>query len=118
MQCDTRQVPGLSERKAFRFGKPQGDVALDREVRKEIEILEHDADVAAQLSQSRARAVGPVAIEKDLAAVRPLQAVDAAQKRGLARAAAADDGNDFTGLDAQRDVVQRDVPAEALKDAA
>jgi len=69
--------------------------------RKKVEILEHDADVAPERSQPRARVVDTTIIEKNFAPVRNFQSVDAAQQRGLARPAPPDDGDDLSGLDRQ-----------------
>ena len=96
-----RQLLGLRERQAPGHGGPKRDVALDRKVRKQIEALEHDADLAPERLQAGARALHPTPVEHDFAAVRHFQAVDAAKQRGLARAAAPDDGHDFAGLDCQ-----------------
>src|SRR6202790_786396 len=92
-----RPLLGFRERQAPGHGGPKRDVALDRKVRKQIEALEHNADLAPERLQARARALHPTPVEHDFAAIRHFQAVDAAKQRGLARAAAPDDGYDFTG---------------------
>src|SRR5882757_172190 len=50
----------------------------------------------------------------DVPGVGPLQQVDAAQQRALARPARADDGDDLAGGDLHGDVVHHDMVAELL----
>ena len=77
----------------------QGDVALDREVREQVEALEDDADALAQGAQVGAGIVHHGAVESDGTSLNGLQPVHAAQHRALARARAADDGDDLALLD-------------------
>src|SRR2546430_6224924 len=86
---------------------PDDRVGKHRTPGKEIIGLEHEAAVAAW---SRDRA----AVEFDLPGACRLEAGDDAQKRGLAAARGADDGNEFTALDHEVDVVQRLQFAERL----
>jgi len=99
-------------------GRTQRDVALDREMREEVVALEDDADLAAQRLETARRRREDLAVEGDGAAVRPLQPVDAAQERRLARTAAADDGDDLSGLDGERDLVKHAMGAERLRNAS
>src|SRR5882757_9637521 len=85
-----------------------------REMREQVERLEHHADMAAQLAQSRLRRRHVFTAETDAAAVGSLQAVDAAQQRALARAAGAADRDDFAGADGEVDRLQHLERAEAL----
>ncbi len=94
----------------------QGDVLLDAEMGEEVETLEHDADMLAQLAQVGARIVHHGAVERHRAALDRLQAVHAAQHGALARAGAADDGDDLALLDFQRHAVQHRVLPVALDD--
>ena len=71
-------------------------------------MLENHADVLARLAQlflAHDRHV--LAIDDDLAGGRTLEHVDAADQRGLARAAEADDTEDLAALDRQVDALER-----------
>ena len=62
----------------------QRDVALHVQVRKQVELLEHDAHALAELPQPGHGGVDMLAADADLAVVHVLQRVQAAQQRGLA----------------------------------
>jgi hypothetical protein len=68
-------------------------------VREEVEALEHDADVLAELAQVGGGIVHHRAVEGDGAALDRLQPVHAAQHGALAGARAADDGDDLALFD-------------------
>ena len=71
-------------------------------------MLEDHADLlaaAADLRRGKRRHVLPM--EKDLAGGRPLQQVQAAHERALARAGQADDAENIAFFDIQRHVAQR-----------
>ena len=77
--------------------------------RDEIKRLEHHADPAPELPQAlagQARDIGAVYCQR--AGCDLMHAVDGTQQRGLARAGTANDGDEFTVIDAQADVVQAD----------
>ncbi len=79
-------------------------------MRIEGEGLEHHRGVA-----DADRDVGDVpAVEQNHAGIRPFDAGDDAQQRGLARAAGAQDGEKFTRLDGELGAAQRLDGAEAL----
>jgi hypothetical protein len=63
--------------------RPEGDVLSNRQMRKQREILEDEADAAAMGGY----VVNPLAAKQDVAAVGFLKAGDEPQKRRLARAA-------------------------------
>ena len=83
-------------------------------MREEVVALEDDADLLAQLAQVGRGVVDRLAVEHDPSALDRLEPVDAAQHGALARARAADDGDDLAGLDRERDAVEHGVGAEAL----
>lgn len=71
-------------------------------------MLEDHADVLARLAQlflAHGRHV--LAVDDDLAGRRALEHVDAADQRGLARAAETDDTEDLAALDRQVDTLER-----------
>jgi len=84
-----------------------GEHVLDHaRARDEVKRLEYHADPAPELPQAlagQARDVG--AVHHQRAGGDLVHAVDGAQQRGLARAGAADDGDEFAVVDAQTDVV-------------
>ena len=81
-----------------------------RVVREEIELLKNEAEIVADLLELRlvgvdggavvARARGVVPVKADLAGVDALEQRGAAQQRGFAAAARADDGHDLALFDA------------------
>ena len=87
-----------------------GEHILDHAcARDEVKRLEYHADPAPELPQplaGKARDVGTV--HGQCAGGDLVHAVDGAQQRGLARAGAADDGDEFAVVDTQTDVVQAD----------
>src|SRR5947208_3357006 len=92
---------------------------LDRERARARQL---DGDALAQPTwpaREDEHAVGPwsldgAAIELDCPGARRVEAGDNAQKRGLAAARGADDGNELTALDREVDVAQRLQFAERL----
>jgi hypothetical protein len=63
--------------------------------------LKHDADALAQLAQVGRWIIDGLPADDDASALDRFEAVDAAQHGAFARAGAADDGNNFAGLDVQ-----------------
>ena len=89
-----------------------------RQMRKQVVALEDHADVAVQGAERRAATADMAAVDDDLARIDRLQAVDAPEKRALAGAGPADDGDDLALLDVEIDAVEDDVAAVALRDVA
>ena len=98
-------------------------------MRPQVEVLEHHADLAAQLAQSprrhrlsRAVLAGLVADElafdPDLAFVVSFEEVDAAQQRALARAARSDQTNNLGARELEIDAVEHFQRAKAFGHAA
>ena len=85
-------------------------------MREQVEALEHDADVAAQRVEVDAGAADAVVVQADLAALDRLQAVDAAQQRGLAAARGADQADDLVRLDVEAEALEHLEGAVALVD--
>lgn len=94
----------------------QHDVATDRLVREEIELLEDHTDLQPQGFQMQ------IIVEKLRAGDRygtgrnRLQPVDAAKQGRFSRAALADDGDDLAGLHIKVDAFQNLVAAIAFAD--
>src|SRR4029077_4674813 len=75
-------------------------------MRIEVELLENHADFGADPGDIGCYVVNARTIDRNLAAINPLEAVDAAQKRTLSGDAGATDDHDLAGLDAKADVVE------------
>ena len=92
----------------------QHDVSLGREVREQVEVLEHHAHFGAHLVDVGLLRGDLGVLEEDAAARGLLQQVHAAQKRGLARAGRAQDHHHLAAADVQVDAAQHLVVAERL----
>ena len=91
-------------------------VLQNRQMRKQVEALEDDADLLAQLAQVGRGVVDLRAVDADDPGLYRLQPVDAAEHRALARAGAADHRDDLALGDIERDVLQHLDRAVALVD--
>ena len=121
-----RDPLGLGPGAALDLGQAEHDVVERGHVREQVEALEDHADPGAlgrdrALAQPLAPAAGEaiadrLAVDHDLALVVLLEQVDAAQQRGLARAAGADDRHDFALADLEVDALEDLGRAEALVD--
>ena len=90
-----------------------GQIFGHAEMRKQLKILEHHADPAAQLGQVGFGVVHRQTIDKDLTLLERLQRVDGFDQRGFAGARGAADHHDLAFFDAGGAVVQhlhRTVP--------
>ena len=87
-------------------------------VGEEVELLKDHADAGAVARQVEARRADGLAAVLDRAAVGRFEAVHAAQQRGLAGAAGADDAHDLAGAHVEVDVAQHAVVAEGLAQVA
>ncbi|AIE23223.1 hypothetical protein KPNIH1_13485 [Klebsiella pneumoniae subsp. pneumoniae KPNIH1] len=83
-------------------------------MRKEIEVLKHHADGAADLPGLGIAVGDGHAPELDAPLLVPLKTIDAAQQGAFARAAAADDRDYFPHVDIQIDALQHMVVAVVL----
>ena len=96
-----------------------GDVLIDRARLHEVEVLKDHADLPSRRAQLPFRILRQILpVQDDLAGRGPLQQVDAAHQRGLARAGEADDAEDFAVPDGQRhipDCVHVFLPRAGLK---
>jgi hypothetical protein len=119
LRKERRHGPGqFAERDpelCFERGVPERDVLGDGEVRKEVQLLEDDADAGA------AGLVGPrpcdgAAAEEDLAGVRLRDSREDARQRALARAVLAAEGVHLPGPKLPGDVVQGPNAAVVLGD--
>ena len=120
------QRGGLRFRKrlAAHTHRGQADVVQHRLVREQVELLEHHADTFAHTGKALFFAQFPVrlagqlaAIDDDAAFLESLQAVHAADQRGLARPAGADDDQNLALGDVQVHALQYADRAEGLVDA-
>ena len=121
-EADLRQHL-LGQRQSLRLrhvlgdARREHDVLPHRQMREQVVALEDDADILAQFAQLRRVLRHRVAGDLDLAGMEALEPVDAAQQRRLARTRAADDRDDLSGIDAERDAFQHLQRTEALVDA-
>ncbi|MNJ68096.1 hypothetical protein D3C77_643150 [compost metagenome] len=85
-------------------------------MREQVELLKDHAHLEPQRAQPQLVVAQLRVGHHDGAAVNLFQPIHTSQKRALARAALADDGDDLTGFDAQRHPLQDFVVAEFLAD--
>jgi hypothetical protein len=112
-----RQLLRLPFRHLAHPDRRQGAVLQDGEVGEQVEGLEHHADLAAD-GVERLEVVAQLdAVHHDAALLVLLQAVDAADQRGLARARGAADHHALAQRHVERDVAQHVQRAEPLVDA-
>ena len=97
-----------------RPGQPVGDVLADAHVGEQHEVLEDEADVPPV--RGAGRHVAPV--EKDASLGWRLQPCEHPERRRLPAAGGAEEGDELAGRDRQRDVVDRRLGAEHLRQAA
>src|SRR5262249_45745310 len=90
----------------------EGDIARDREMRKQGIALEHHVDRPAV--RRHASEVG--AVEQHAPLVRRLKAREQAQQRGLAAAGGAKQGKEFTLENVERQPIDADHATETLAD--
>ena len=89
------------------------DVAARREVREQRVVLEHEPDAALVRRNVHAGRAERAAAREDGAAVERLEAGDAAQRRGLAAAARAQQAADLAFREREAHAVERRALAEA-----
>ena len=90
----------------------EGDVLEHRHVAEQRVMLEHEADMALA-GAARQRVL---AVERHLAGIRPVEAGDDPQQRGLARAGRPEQRQQFALGDLEVDIVERCERAEFLDD--
>src|SRR5690606_28117752 len=95
----------------------EGDVVDDREMREEVELLEHHPRLPADLLDGLDVLGQLDAVDHDPPGVVLLEAVDAPDHRRLAGARWADDDHDLLAADPEVDVLQCLEVAEELVDA-
>ena len=100
-----------------------GEVAHDRVMREQVEVLEHEPEMGAGLAQDVLAAVHRMAVligrhhaiaERERPAVERFEQRAATQQRRLAAAAGADDGEHFAFFHGKRYVFEHLDVAEAL----
>ncbi len=116
LQADQLQQPGdpLLDPCPGHPGHPQrqGDVLPHGLGRHQVEVLEDHADASAQGDQALAVVAADVfVVDQHLPLAGTLQAIEGADQRGLAGAAAADDAEHFAAADFQVDLPQGLDPA-------
>ena len=94
----------------------ENEVFADRQVREELEVLEHHAHAAAQLRQIRLRVAHGNAVDDDLALLEGFERIDRLDERRLARARRAANDDDFTLFDVHGTVLQHLEVAIPLAD--
>ncbi len=105
-----RRVASTSALARRRTREREGHVLGDAHVREQGVALEHHADVALVRRQAGHRA----AVEQDLAAGRVLEAGDHVERRGLARAGGAEEGQELALAHVERHVMDGGEVAIAL----
>ena len=91
------------------------DVLRDRERRDEPEVLVHHPDPRVERVAGR-RELDRLAVEQDLALVRPVEAGEDVRERALAGAVLAEQRVHLADRDLEVDAVVRDDAGEALRD--
>ena len=76
--------------------------------------LEHGIDVPLEGRERRDRG----ALHQDFAGRRPLESGDHAQRRGLSRARRAEEGQELSGRDIEREIIDGRESVEALDEVA
>ena len=102
-------------RQPERLARREHDVLEHRHVREEVVRLEDDPDLLPQRVHVDLRAGERLAVDDDRPLVDPLEEVDAAQQRRLARARRADQADDLVHVDVEVDPVEHLEVAEALR---
>ncbi len=100
------------------------DVAHHRQMREQVELLKHHADLRAHRGDGAVGvrpedaalfvAIRQLAVDPDAPGFRHLQVIDAAEQGGFAAAGGADDAYDFAGGNRQIDSAQHMRFAEML----
>ncbi len=113
-----RQGERIDEKSAARDRvRPDHDVLERRHRAEQREVLERPGDAQAR-DLVLAQPLDGAALEADRAALRPVEARQAVEERGLAGAVRADQTADFTARDVEIDVVERDDAAESDRQAS
>jgi hypothetical protein len=84
---------------------------------EQLHVLERARDPAPDDPVRRRPQQAP-AVEVELARIRPVQPRDHVEERGLAGAVRPDQADDLAGVDVERDLVDRDDPAEPARHVA
>ena len=111
-----RQLLGLAAREAADLDRRDRHVPHHAHVREEVEALEDEPDLSAELDEVHPRPGDDVALEADLPALDRLEPVDAAEERRLAGAGRADQADDLVRVDREADALQHLVVRVALAD--
>ena len=110
-----RRAPPTRSRVPAREPERNRDVLGHRQVREQADALEHIADRAPQhVRLERGRVL---AVDRHAPRVRLDEPIDHLERRGLARARAADEHHQLAGRDLERDRVDRDRVAVAATEA-
>src|SRR6056297_4024369 len=96
----------------------EGNVLDDREVGKQSEVLKHQADVALFRLEKGARSGHDTVVEDDLAGAWSLDTGGETQQCGFATAGGAEQTDDFTGVDLERNVGKGGEITIAFRDVA
>src|SRR5450830_97957 len=114
LQHLSRQLGGLGLGHFLHHLRREHDVFAHRQVREQVELLEHHADFLSQAAQVGAGGVEVFAVDFDHTVVDRLQAIEGAQQGRLTRAAAADDRDDLAFFNGQVDALEHVVIAVIL----
>ncbi len=117
LQQLVRQRLGVAARRLQDMQRRVRHVVQHAHVRKQVELLEHEADAAAQRVDVHALGVDVLAVDADDALADGFEPVDGADERGLARARRAAHDQHFAASDLQADILEHMVLAVPLVDA-
>lgn len=112
-----RDLLGLGLAHLFERDGRKCAVAEHIHVVEQVKALEHHADVLTQFVNVAALGREVLAMEPDMARVRSLEQVEAAQEGRFARTRGADNGDDLAGVNGQVDALEYLERAEALAQA-
>ena len=83
------------------------NIVEDAEPLEQVELLEHEAHASPDMAKASARGTGDgSAVHGDRAAGRGHEAVEAAEQGRFAGAARADQGDELSGFDVERDAIE------------
>ena len=109
---------GLLARELAHAARRQREVVQHRQVREQVELLEHHAHFLAQGFQPLAVVIDLDAVDDDATGIVPLQPVQHPQEGALARAGGAHDHGHLAGVETRRHVGQHLMLTKALADVA
>ena len=109
-----RDLARLRTRRFLDDALREHDVFSGAQMRKQVVLLKHHADLQPEAAQVGMACVDALAVDADRSRIDALQSVERAQQRALSGTAAADDRDDLARFDIQIDTLQDVRRAELL----